>query len=196
MLIAKKGLRKLQGATFDVETAFLYGKIKEDIFMRVPEGFLEVVGEIDLEQEVLKVEGSMYGLVQAAREWWNKFCTTMKAKGYSRSMAAPCLFKKQVDGKTVFVSLYVDDGYIIANSDGIDLVRKDLEESFKIKFKYGINEYVGCTIVDDGDTVYFQQPHLIKKLSETFAEELPIKVYETPFTANSNVNCEESKKEL
>ena len=31
LLIAKKGLNNLAGATFDVETAFLYGKIDEEI---------------------------------------------------------------------------------------------------------------------------------------------------------------------
>ena len=51
-----------------VWTAFLEGKIEESIFMNIPEGLAEVenVGE----EEILEVDGSMYGLVQAARVWY------------------------------------------------------------------------------------------------------------------------------
>ena len=67
LLIAKKGVRKLEGVTFEVETAFLYVKLEEDIFMKIPEGFEEVVGS-DNTFNVLKVDGATYGLVQAARQ--------------------------------------------------------------------------------------------------------------------------------
>jgi hypothetical protein len=195
LLIAKKGFRNLKGMTFDVETAFLYGKIQECIFMKIPEGFAEVVDYIDADDEALKVDGAMYGLVQAAREWWNKFCAIMKKKGYERCAAAPCLFKKQTKSGPVFITLYVDDGFMIAHGPGLEEASGDLKSSFKMKFQAGIQEYVGCNIFEICESkVGFIQPHLIQKMFEKFKDELPERNYETPFAPNSGVNRELSKQ--
>ena len=47
----------------DVETAFLYGNLDEPIYLKCPDG-MELPKD-----EVLKLEKSIYGLVQAARQW-------------------------------------------------------------------------------------------------------------------------------
>ena len=92
----------------------------------------------------------------------------MQQKGYERSKAAPCLFKKKTLKGPTFISLYVDNGYIIANKDEINTVKQDIESSFKIKFKDGIHEYVGCTITENNKQILFKQLHLIKKLYDKF----------------------------
>ena len=53
----------------DVETTFLNGELKEDIFMLQPKGF-EIKG---LEDEVYKLKSSLYGLKQSFRQWYLKF---------------------------------------------------------------------------------------------------------------------------
>ena len=165
--------------------------------MKIPEGFTEVVGEIDVDEEALKIIGAMYGLDQASREWWNKYCKSMKKKKYLRSEAAPCLFKKNTKSGTVFLTIYVDDGFMVAHGPGLKEARTDLESSFKMKFQDGINEYVGCTIFEISEKkIGFIQPHLIKKMYEKFKDELPERDYETPFAPNSGVNRELSKENL
>ena len=63
--------------------------------------------------ELLK---AMYGLVQAARQWFKKFKGVMAKCGYHSSGADPCLFIKHLPDKTFsFVMLYVDDGGIIGS---------------------------------------------------------------------------------
>ena len=64
-------------AVFDVETAFLYGKLDEEIYMKVPEGYKESGFEIG-EDEVLELLQAIYGLVQAARQWWKRFMTLLE----------------------------------------------------------------------------------------------------------------------
>ena len=49
----------------DVETAFLYGKLEEEIYMEIPSGYKEVYQEAE-NGTVLKLQMAMYGLVQAA----------------------------------------------------------------------------------------------------------------------------------
>lgn len=65
-IVMKKDLVMLQ---FDVQTAFLYGELQEDIFMEIPEGLnvkKEPRGSAG-NNVVCKLEKSLYGLKQAPR---------------------------------------------------------------------------------------------------------------------------------
>ena len=51
----------------DVKTAFLYGNLEEDIFIKTPEGYKEFLDEEGNNEEdklFLKLNQSIYGLVQ------------------------------------------------------------------------------------------------------------------------------------
>ena len=61
-LAVKKGLKMHQ---MDVKTAFLYGELEEEVYMRQPEGFV-VEGQ---EHLVCKLNKSLYGLKQSPRCW-------------------------------------------------------------------------------------------------------------------------------
>jgi len=55
----------LHAVLLDVETAFLYGKLEEEIYMEIPLGYKEVYQDAGKET-VLKLQMAMYGLVHAA----------------------------------------------------------------------------------------------------------------------------------
>ena len=63
------GKLKLKAWSLDVETAFLHGDLDEDIFMKMPDGYHIDLDAKGRETKVLKLEKSLYGLVQAARQW-------------------------------------------------------------------------------------------------------------------------------
>ena len=69
LLIAKLGLKAW---SLDIETAFLNGNLQEEIYMKLPEGYGEIKGETS-DTMCLKLHKSLYGLVQAAREWNIRF---------------------------------------------------------------------------------------------------------------------------
>nr|GEW50946.1 retrovirus-related Pol polyprotein from transposon TNT 1-94 [Tanacetum cinerariifolium] len=50
----------------DVKSAFLYGKIKEEVYVRQPPGF----EDHDFPDKVYKVKKALYGLHQAPRAMW------------------------------------------------------------------------------------------------------------------------------
>lgn len=52
----------------DVKTVFLNGEIKEEVFVKQPEGFIKH-GKKHLLYKLLK---ALYGLRQAPRAWYNK----------------------------------------------------------------------------------------------------------------------------
>ena len=64
----------------DVETAFLYGEIEEEIYMEVPVGMKEVFSspdETDEENICYQLLKGTYGLCQSARQFWKMFVNEM-----------------------------------------------------------------------------------------------------------------------
>ncbi|KAK8701481.1 hypothetical protein V6N13_019868 [Hibiscus sabdariffa] len=74
----------------DVKTAFLNGKLEENVYMTQPEGFVtpENAGK------VCKLQRSIYGLKQASRSWNLRFNDAIKEFGFIRNEDEPCVYKK------------------------------------------------------------------------------------------------------
>ncbi len=66
-----------------METAFLMVEFDEDIYMDVPEG-----SDVSL-NECVKLEKTMYGLVQAARQYEEVFTAALRKVGFQGGIADP-----------------------------------------------------------------------------------------------------------
>ncbi|KAK8516623.1 hypothetical protein V6N12_049345 [Hibiscus sabdariffa] len=95
----------------DVKTAFLNGKLEEDVYMTQPEGFVtpENAGK------VCKLQRSIYGLKQASRSWNLRFNEAIQEFGFIRNEDEPCVYKKFSGSIVSFLILYVDDILVIGN---------------------------------------------------------------------------------
>jgi Reverse transcriptase (RNA-dependent DNA polymerase) len=88
------------------------------------------------------LERLMYGLVQAAQQFFLKYSKILKKIGFIQSIAEPCLFCKKVeDGSTVLMVIHVDDCYVIGKIEAIDLVVKDIQaEGLKLKVAHNTKD--------------------------------------------------------
>jgi len=60
----------------------------------------------------------MYGLKKSARLWHKQMKEKLLAMQFRQSLFDPCLFiYEDVNGRTVYIGLYVDDGLLIGNDD-------------------------------------------------------------------------------
>ena len=66
--LASMMVEKLRCLVMDVETAFLYGEIDEEIFMKSPTGMKEI-DPGSLSEGCYQLEKGIYGLCQAARQF-------------------------------------------------------------------------------------------------------------------------------
>ena len=82
----------------DVKTAFLYGTLKEEIYMRLPEGYRT-------QGKVARLYKCIYGLKQSAREWYECLSTLLQQIGFLSSEFDPCVFVHTAN--SAFVSTYV-----------------------------------------------------------------------------------------
>ena len=105
----------------DVETAFLYGEIDEEIFMKSPVGMEEIDPGSSSEDCYQLLKKGVYGLCQAARQFWKKFVNTAKKEsfGFQVSPADPCMLFKQNELGICIIIMYVDDMLIIGKKKQI-----------------------------------------------------------------------------
>jgi hypothetical protein len=157
-----------------VETAFLYGTLDEKIYMRVPKGMTESGFDVDQQKEALHIKRSIYGLVQAARQWWKRLVTFMTndENGFVRSHIDACLlYRNDEDGEVVF-GIYINDMICTGNRKAIDKTIGQLKSEFSIKTSGCLQEYVGCKVKRDKveNKIYLQQPYLIGRIEKQFGE--------------------------
>ena len=74
----------------DVTTTFLNGKLREDNYMRQPEGFEEP----GREGQVCLLHKSLYWLKQSPRCWYEQLSIQLECTGFKQIRADPCLFYK------------------------------------------------------------------------------------------------------
>nr|GEY04380.1 hypothetical protein [Tanacetum cinerariifolium] len=75
----------------DVKSAFLYGKIDEEVYVSQPPGFIDP----KFPKKVYKVVKALYGLHQAPRAWYATLSTFLMKSRYKRGIIDKTLFIKK-----------------------------------------------------------------------------------------------------
>nr|GEU75368.1 retrovirus-related Pol polyprotein from transposon TNT 1-94 [Tanacetum cinerariifolium] len=91
----------------DVKSAFLYEKIKEEVYVCQPPRFEDP----DFLDKVYKVEKALYGLHQAPRAWYETLSTYLLENGFHSGKIDKTLFIRRYKDDILLVQVYVD--YII-----------------------------------------------------------------------------------
>ena len=74
----------------DVKTAFLYGKLKEEVYVSQPEGF----ADLSKPDYVYILDKALYGLKKAPRAWYEELSTYLLGVGFSKGKITFTLYKK------------------------------------------------------------------------------------------------------
>nr|GEX43948.1 hypothetical protein [Tanacetum cinerariifolium] len=86
----------------DVKIAFLYGSLKEDMYVCQPEGFIDA----DHPSHVYKLKKALYGLKQAPRAWYHELSMFLLQNHFFKGTIDPTLFIRRFhDG------ILVDSGF-------------------------------------------------------------------------------------
>ncbi|KAI3762582.1 hypothetical protein L1987_53016 [Smallanthus sonchifolius] len=88
----------------DVKSAFLYGKVKEEVYVCQPPGFEDPINP----SKVFKLDKALYGLHQAPRAWYETLSTHLLANDFVRGHIDSTLFIKKAGGEYL-LSKYVKD---------------------------------------------------------------------------------------
>jgi hypothetical protein len=137
----------------DVKTAFLNGKIEEEVYIQQPLGF-EIHGK---ESHVCRLKKALYGLKQAPRAWYSRIDHYLLSLGFTKSEADPNLYQKVEDGKMLILVLYVDDLFLAGDKKQIVQCKKDLTSEFEMKDLGLLHYFLGLEIWQRSDGIFLSQ---------------------------------------
>ena len=100
-------------SSVDVRQAYLNAPVQEDLYMRVPPGLPRY--DAQGRELVLKLNKSLYGLRQAAKNWNKLLVAFMIDWGFKQSTIDTCLFLYSGNDGIIHVVIWVDD-LIISDS--------------------------------------------------------------------------------
>ncbi|CAN0066305.1 unnamed protein product [Sphacelaria rigidula] len=163
---------------FDVEQAFVQSELEEDVCMRLPPGLGERSGT------VVHLHKTLYGLKQAAREWYGKLGKTLDGLGFEQSLIDPCVFRL-MDGEEVriLIVVHVDDMFVVGAESVCNKMTEDLNTHFPTKNLGELVWYAGCEYKHDlekgalklSQTAYTQR--ILERLSIKRTAETPAFVF-------------------
>lgn len=163
---------------FDVQTAFLYGLLEEEVFTEIPEGLEAEAGR------ALSLKKGLYGLKQSPKVWNDRFTEIIKQYGFQQLKTDSCVFYHHA--KQLILIIYVDDGLLFAlNKASLDEPIKYLQDSFKMRvMDSGI--FVGLEIIKQDSGYFVHQAAYTRKILKRFSME-NCKSVSAPLLAKHNL---------
>ena len=102
---------------------------------------------VDKETHCVHLQKTIYGLVQAAREWWKKLKSILVSIGFKGGDVDPCLFYLECEKGIVYIGLYVDDCLCVGHEEAIDFVIEEMKKKgLTVKIEDNLNDYLNCNI--------------------------------------------------
>ncbi|GJU87804.1 putative ribonuclease H-like domain-containing protein [Tanacetum coccineum] len=149
----------------DIKSAFLYGKIKEEVYVCQPSGFEDP----DFPDRVYKVEKALYGLHQAPRAWYETLSTYLLDNEFQRRKIDKTLFIKWYKGDILLVQVYVDD--IIFGSTKKELCiefEKLMHEKFQMSSMGEFTFFLGLQVQQKKDGIFISQDKYVGEIIKKF----------------------------
>ncbi|GKB04495.1 retrovirus-related pol polyprotein from transposon TNT 1-94 [Tanacetum coccineum] len=115
----------------DVKMAFLNGKLKEEVYVSQPEGFVDQ----DNPSHVYKIKKVLYGLKQAPRAWYDMLSSFLISQHLSKGAVDPTLFTRHAGNDLLLMSFFL--GLQISQSPRGIFINQSKYAS-KIVNKYGL----------------------------------------------------------
>ncbi len=153
----------------DVKGAFLKGKFEngKKIYMKIPEGMEKHYSSTS----VLLLKKTLYGLKQAAMQFWRLLLEIMKKMGHERSKVDPCMYySRRENGDMTIILSWVDDNIIMGPDNVVDEERIKIGKLIDIDDVGPLNEFVGCKVEIDqiAKTAKSTQPVMIQSFLDEF----------------------------
>jgi len=190
-MLALAQIYKLKIHQLDVDSAFLYAPLEEDVYMKAPPDMKLKPGQC------LHLLKSLYGLKQAPRNWHLHFVKFIKTLGFVQSTLDNCLFTMHKDGEMFLLTLYVDDILICASDlTLLDELKTAFTQNFDMKDLGEVNQYLGMHITRTEKTIRIGQTQYTKDILKRFDKLLRQngkRNYDTPMERDLKLTKTESR---
>lgn len=165
--LAVNGYQDWEVIQLDVVGAFLYGELDEEIYLSQPEGFVDE----EHPDHVWRLNSSLYGLKQSARQWNHCLTEHLTRIGFTATQVDPSMFILKRDGVLVATMIvHVDDILLAGTKATIAEVEKLLQDRFDLTRNEEVSSFLSFDINRDRKTKTFtmNQASYVLDLVETY----------------------------
>ncbi|GJU49113.1 putative ribonuclease H-like domain-containing protein [Tanacetum coccineum] len=176
----------------DVKSAFLYGKIEEEVYVCQPPGFEDP----HFPNKVYKVEKALYGLHQAPRAWYETLSTYLLDNGFHRGQIDKTLFIRRHKDDILLVQVYVDD--IIFGSTKKEMsteFEKLMHDKFQMSSMGELSFFLGLQVKQKSDGIFISQDKYVAEILKKF-DLASIKTASTPMETNKPLTKDEEAENV
>ena len=168
ILLATAAQKDLQLGQMDVKSAYLHSNIEEEIYLEQPQGFVKKANSG--QKLVCKLNKSIYGLKQAAKNWYEALTSLLLKEGFKRSRNDYCLFvRKEEDETFSYVLVWVDDIVVAgATEEAVNEIKSMLNENFKMDDRGALNWFLGMQILRTHDKITVDQKKYVETVLQQF----------------------------
>ncbi|GJT45969.1 putative ribonuclease H-like domain-containing protein [Tanacetum coccineum] len=164
----------------DVKSAFLYGTIKEEMYVHQPPGFVDPAHP----NKVYKVIKPLYGLHQAPRTWYETLSSFLMENGFRRGTIDKTLFIKKKKSDIMLVQVYVDD--IIFGSTKKSMCtefEECMHKRFQMSYMGELTFFLGLQVKQHPDGLFISQDKYVADILKKF-DFVSIRTATTPIESN------------
>ncbi|GKD39854.1 retrovirus-related pol polyprotein from transposon TNT 1-94 [Tanacetum coccineum] len=138
----------------DVKTTFLNGKLKEEVYVSQPEGFVDP----DNPLHVYKLKKALYSLKQAPRAWYDMLLSFLISQRFSKGAVDPILFTRHAGNDILLVQICVDDIiFASTNTAMCDEFANQMTTKFKMLMKGQMSFFLGLQISQSPRGIFINQ---------------------------------------
>lgn len=149
----------------DIKSAYLNSELPDGIpiYIRPPKGVVIEKGKC------WRLNKAVYGLKQAAYEWFIHISAKFKELGIMSSDEHEGIFLRRDGDNVIYIALYVDDLFIVASSNKyFNEFLKTLEGVFRLNYLGPVKEYLGVEFERTENGYNLSQKKFIKNILEAF----------------------------
>nr|GEZ55799.1 retrovirus-related Pol polyprotein from transposon TNT 1-94 [Tanacetum cinerariifolium] len=138
----------------DVKTAFLNGKVKEEVYVSQPEGFVDP----DHLTHVYRLKKALYGLKQAPQAWYDTLLHFLLDNMFSKGAVDLTLFTQKIGKHILLVQTYVDD-IIFTSTDpkACDIFSNEMSSKFQMPMMGQILFFLGLQVSQNPGGIFINQ---------------------------------------
>ncbi|GJZ67241.1 ribonuclease H-like domain-containing protein [Tanacetum coccineum] len=154
IFIANAAHKNMMIYQMDVKTAFLNGKLKEEVYVSQLEGFVDQ----DIPSHVYKLKKALYGLKQAPRAWYDMLSIFLISQQFSKGSVDPTLFTQHSGNDLLLVQIYVDDIiFASTNTAMCNEFANQMTTKFKMSMMGKMSFFLGLQISQSPRGIFINQ---------------------------------------
>jgi hypothetical protein len=174
----------------DVKSAFLYGVIQEEVFVKQPQGFENP----KYPNRAYKLSKALYGLKKAPRTWYARHKMFLLEHGYVPGSVDKTLFTLNLGNDFLLVQIYVDD-IIFGGSSYVFVSRfqEMMEKEFQMSMMGELTFLLGIQVKQMKQGTFVHQDKYTKDIMKKF-NTVELKPMSTSLNTVTSLDLDENGK--